>query len=108
MKAKDEALNLDEVYNTIFPDNIYFMKSTISNFPACWFIDDVNVNCAFFMPSENISNTIRIWLSENVKDDLFLIANIYTCDHGVNLLFVNPEEAAMFILQWGDKIRPVT
>ena len=101
-------VKLNQVWTEIFPNNIKFIASaSLSDFPYPLFLDDKQINCAYHIERDDITASLRIWLSENIEHTLYIISRDHSCYYGLHFFFVGPEDATKFAMAFGDIIHKV-
>ena len=91
-----------EFFKKIFSEHIHvIIEKEVSDFPICFFSNDDGINCAYHIEKENISNSVRNWLNDNVEDDCFILIRNMNVWLGMNIFFTSGTDAIKFITMYG-------
>ena len=74
-----------------------------TKFPWEFFING-EINCAFQTATPKHMNDIRIWINQNSEGTVYIERYRYG-PRPVSIAFTNPEDAAKFVLKFGDLVK---
>ena len=96
-----------EFFKEIFSEHIHVMEREIGDFPACFFSNNDGITCAFHMEKEDISNSVRNWLNNNVEDKCFILIRNMNVWLGINIFFTSESDAIKFVTMYGHIVEKI-